>query len=70
MAQLVQDNIRAETTLISEDLRALYNGYKDGLLSREQAETLANIAGKNLRAQAILLVERAVSRPVAGSDNE
>lgn len=49
--------IKSETLAISRDLRRLYDEYKNGTIPREKAETLANIAGKNLRAQAILLIE-------------
>jgi hypothetical protein len=49
--------IKSETRAISQDLRELYNDYRNKKISRECAETLANIAGKNLRAQAILLIE-------------
>ena len=49
--------VRSETLAISRDLRKLYDDYKNSKISRDTAETLANIAGKNLRAQAILLIE-------------
>lgn len=50
-------SIKSETQAISKDLRALYDDFKNNKISRDDAETLANIAGKNLRAQAILLIE-------------
>jgi tyrosine-protein phosphatase YwqE len=54
--------IKSETLAISRDLRKLYDDFKDKRISRETAETLANIAGKNLRAQAILLVESEIGK--------
>ena len=66
-------SIKSETQAISQDLRQLYNDYKDSKISREMAETLANIAGKNLRAQAILLIENETVKgfkQVESSDSE
>ena len=49
--------IKTDTLAVSNDLRKLYDKYRDKQIPREEAETLANIAGKILRAQAILMVE-------------
>lgn len=64
--------ITEETKAISRDMRELYTMFKNKQVTRDVAETLANIAGKNLRAQAILLLEmeRAKELKLIKSDDQ
>lgn len=55
MNQLI--TINTEAKAISKDMRQLYDAFRTGQISRESAETLVNIAGKNLKAITIMLAD-------------
>jgi hypothetical protein len=50
--------VQSEATEISKDMRNLYREFKAGTVEREAADTLANIAGKNLKALSIVLADQ------------
>jgi hypothetical protein len=49
--------VQSEAQAISRDMRALYEQFKSGGIEREDADTLANISGKNLKAIAIMYAD-------------
>lgn len=50
--------VQSEARAISADMRELYENFKSGKTLREDADTLANISGKNLKAIAIMLADQ------------
>ena len=50
--------VQSESRAISADMRALYESFKSGETKREDADTLANISGKNLKAISIMLADQ------------
>lgn len=50
--------IRPEAEAISRDMRKLYADFSAGSVPRETADTLANIAGKNLKALSLILADQ------------
>lgn len=50
--------VQSEAKAISNDMRQLYEGFKLGTIKREDADTLANISGKNLKAISIMLADQ------------
>lgn len=51
--------VQTEAMVISADMRELYSKVKAGDVERVNADTLANIAGKNLKALAIVVADQA-----------
>ena len=51
-------NVPIEASAISRDMRDLYESFKSGETTREGADTLANISGKNLKAISIVLADQ------------
>ena len=51
--------VQTEAMAVSRDMRELYSKRKDGKVERVDADTLANIAGKNLKALAIVIADQA-----------
>lgn len=45
-------------TEVAQDMRELYQTLKDGSTKREQADSLANVAGKRLKAFQLHLADR------------
>ena len=50
--------VQSESRAISRDMRELYESFKAGETKREDADTLANISGKNLKAISIMLADQ------------
>lgn len=50
--------VQSESLLISADMRKLYERFENGELKREDADTLANISGKNLKALSLILADK------------
>jgi len=50
--------VDSEAGAVSADMRMLYSQFKSGDVKREDADTLANIAGKNLKALSIILAHK------------
>ena len=64
-------SVQSESLLVSRDMRKLYEQFEAGALKREDADTLANIAGKNLKALSLILADKIFSRElrvVSGSE--
>lgn len=59
-------NVDIEAAEISRDMRALYDRALDRGVQREEADTLANIAGKNLKALSLMLAYRMVENESLG----
>lgn len=55
-----ENAVEEEAFAISADMRELYERAKKREIQREEADTLANIAGKNLKALSTILVFRAL----------
>lgn len=53
--------IQSEARQISADMRKLYNRFEKGEVKREEADTMANISGKNLKALSIQLADKMFS---------
>lgn len=58
MQNQVTITVQSEARAISADMRELYENFKNGKTLREDADTLANISGKNLKAIAIMLADQ------------
>lgn len=55
----MSDNyIKDEASQVSRDMREVYEQLKSGLIERKQADALANIAGKNMKALSLLHLDR------------
>jgi len=52
--------VMIEATAISADMRKFITQFQAGEIKREDADTLANISGKNLKALAIILADKAL----------
>ena len=50
--------VQSESIAISKDMRNLYEDFKAGAIKREDADTLANISGKNLKALSLMLADQ------------
>jgi len=50
--------VQSEAMAISVDMRRLYEDFKAGGMKREEADTLANISGKNLKALSLMLADQ------------
>lgn len=50
--------VQKEAMAVSADMRDLYSHFKAGNVKREDADTFANIAGKNLKALAIVIADQ------------
>jgi hypothetical protein len=50
--------VQVEATNVSNDMRQLYSDFKSGAVQREDADTLANIAGKNLKALSLIIADQ------------
>lgn len=50
--------VQSEARAISADMRELYENFKNKAIPREDADTLANISGKNLKAISILQTDQ------------
>lgn len=46
---------KQELGAISKDMRAVVDEFRAGKMTREQAETITNASGKNLKSLALLL---------------
>jgi hypothetical protein len=55
-------SVKSEATAISQDMRDLYNSFKNGNIDREAADTLANISGKNLKAISIMFASEVMEQ--------
>jgi hypothetical protein len=51
-------DVEREAEVVSEDMKKLYVDFASGKVKREDADTAANIAGKNLKAISIVLANR------------
>ena len=51
--------VQTEAMAVSADMRELYSAVKSGKVERADADTRANIAGKNLKALAIVVADQA-----------
>ena len=56
--QQLDMTVQSEARAISSDMRELYESFKAGTTKREDADTLANISGKNLKALSIMLADQ------------
>lgn len=54
--------VQSESLLISADMRKLYEQFEAGAIKREDADTLANISGKNLKALSLVLADKIFSQ--------
>jgi hypothetical protein len=50
--------VQTEAAQISKDMRDVFNRFKDGGLKREDADTLANISGKNIKALSLIVADQ------------
>jgi hypothetical protein len=50
--------VTVDTVPVKRDMRALYDQLRDGKVTREKADSLANISGKILKAVQLELAER------------
>lgn len=53
-----QTAVQKEALAISADMRALYDAFKSKTIDRGDADTFANIAGKNLKALAVVIADQ------------
>lgn len=53
-----QTAVQKEAMAISADMRELYSNFKSQAVDRGAADTLANIAGKNLKALALVVADQ------------
>ncbi len=51
-------DVEKEARLVSSQMATLYLEYQEGKFKREEADSLANIAGKNLKAISIIVMNR------------
>ena len=61
--------VTREALAISKDMRELYSEFKGKNIERVDADSLANIAGKNIRALAIVLTEQALQKGFISLEN-
>lgn len=50
--------VQDEAMQVSADMRVLYNDFNAKRIDRSQADTLANIAGKNLKALSLVIADQ------------
>lgn len=53
-----QINVQEEAARVSTDMRELYDEFRAGGVKRDDADTAANIAGKNLKSLAIIIADK------------
>ena len=53
-----ENTVQQEAMTVSADMRELYSKFKSGAVDRGDADTMANIAGKNLKALAIVIADK------------
>ena len=61
---LKETAVQKEAMAISKDMRELYNAFKDKGVERSEADTAANIAGKNIRALGLVIADKALQRGI------
>jgi hypothetical protein len=52
------NTVQQEAMAVSNDMRELYSLFKAGVVDRNDADSLANIAGKNLKALSIVIADQ------------
>lgn len=53
-----QTSVQNEAWAISADMRSMFDEFRSGGMKREDADTGANLAGKNLKALSIVLADQ------------
>ena len=51
-------DVQQEAWAVSKDMRKLYQEFSSGSIKREDADTQANIAGKNLKALSLVIADQ------------
>lgn len=60
--------LRARAIEVSDNMRELHRDFRSGAMKREDADTVANINGKNLKALAIVIADRMCERAYLDAD--